>query len=272
MDTTLWISVSVLFGTALITALIKRYSKDPSLKFFNRCFVYIRLKTGKWIWGYLRVYANALELIYTEPVNLKGYGKSSYILYEQNLENIDRILRPSPAQGTPEHARWQREIEKLANPSLLWIARRRFRNIINLLRDAFAQAMVLIFGAWRKGRTFAAPVTDDKVGEMSRNLINVVPNAYEPILEKYLGRTVVVETVLSDKVVEQVGVLQEYTAKFILVRDAKFLADLPPFVENSLIDRNTLDVIFPRQTNSVRHLAEPSDLASELSSTDPRRK
>lgn len=259
MDKTLWIPLAVLFITALVTALVKRYSRDSCLKVFDDCFVFIRMKTGKWIWGTLQVYSNALELQYTSKAPFRDHFKKSYILYEQNLENIDRILRPSPAEGTIEQKQWCREIRKLQNPSFYRRAKRKLRNLINLLRDAFAQAFIMIFGALKKGRTLSkVNIGDDRVGEVGRSLVNVVPNAYEPILEKYLGHSVVVETISADKVTEQLGVLQEYSARYVLIRGAEALPELPPGISDfSKMDRDTFDVIFPRQTNSVRHRAEP---------------
>jgi hypothetical protein len=257
MDKALWVPLAVLFGAAVITALVKRYTKDPCLKIFDRCFVFVRLKTGKWLWGNLVVYSNTLELRYTSSAPFHGsYEKCSYVLYEQNLENIDRILRPSPAAGTEEHARWQKEVQRLQRPSLGRRFMRKARNTVNVLRDAFAQSIVLIFGAARKTRTLAkVQIGDDKVSEVGRSLINVVPNAYEPVLEQYLGRNVVIESVQADTVLEQAGVLQEYSAKYILIRAAEFLQDLPPAFEAGATVENRFDVIFPRQIHSVRHLA-----------------
>lgn len=258
MESALWIPLAVLFATAVITALVKRYTKDPCLKLFDDCFVFVRLKTAKWIWGRLRVYSNALELSYTTAAPFHDrYEKRSYIFYEHNLDGIDRLLRPSPTEGTRERARWEREVQKLLRPSVGRRVKRKLRNAINIFRDAFAQSLVMIFGAVRKTRAFSkVQIGDDKVGEVGRSLINVVPNAYEPVLEKYLGKRVVVESLQVDKILEQAGVLQEYSAKYILVRAAEFLQDIPPLVESAASSNGQFDVIFPRQIHAVRHLAE----------------
>jgi hypothetical protein len=258
MESALWIPLAVLFATAVITALVKRHTKDPCLKLFDDCLVFVRLKNARWIWGRLRVYSNALELRYTTAAPFHGrYEKRSYIFYEHNFENIDRVLRPSPAEGTLEHAHWQREVQELLRPSFWRRAKRKARNLVNILRDAFAQSFVMIFGAVRKTRALAkVQIGDDKVSEVGRTLINVVPNAYEPVLENHLGKRVVVESVQPDKILEQTGVLQEYSAKYILVRAAEFLQDLPPAVESAASTNSHFDVIFPRQIHSVRHLAE----------------
>jgi hypothetical protein len=257
MDKALWIPIVVLFATALITAFVRRHSKDPCLKIFHGSFMFVRLKNGKWIWGNGCVYSNALELIYPggEEYN-QTYLKKSYIFYEQNLDNIDLIVRPAPAVGTTEYDHWHIDLRRIQNPNVYRTVRRKLRNLVNMLRDAFAQSVVMIFGAVKKTKFMAGiPIGDDRVGEVGRTLINAVPNAYEPILEKYLGHKVVIETLEQETILEQVGVLQEYSAKYVLTRAVEFLQRTPPRVTGPLVDDHRFDVIFPRQMNSVRHLA-----------------
>ena len=259
MDKALWIPILVLFGTALITAFVRRHSKDPCLKLIENSYVFIQLKNGKWIWGNLCVYSNALELLYLNGEEYNGeYLKKSYIFYEQNLDNIARIVRPAPAPGTELHEHWLRDLHRIQNPNLYRTFHRKLRNSVNMLRDAFAQSFVMIFGAVKKTKFLTGVnIGDDKVGEVGRSLVNAVPNAYEPILEKYLGSRVVVETLEGDKVLEQVGVLQEYSAKYVLARSVEYLQALPPQVQGPLRDETRFDVVFPRQMNSVRHRADP---------------
>ena len=253
-----WAPLVVIFGSALLAAIIKRYTKDACLKEFHDCFVFLRLKNGHWIPGELRVYSNCLEVRYRESQPFgENFQKLSYVLYEDNLDNIDRVLRPSLKEGTPERERWHREIQRLRHPSPLRVAGRRIRNLFNMLRDAIAQSIQILFGAWKKTSRFATVQFDEgKVGEMGRTLISAVPNAYEPILEKYLGHLVVIETLVADKVVEQKGILQEYSSKYILARDVEFLPELPPQLAALQMYDERFDVVFPRPANSIRHLAE----------------
>jgi hypothetical protein len=258
MDLALWIPLVVLFASALIGAWVRRYSKDTCLKLLQGSLVYILLKDRRWVWGHLNVFSNALELIFTKGEDLHGrFEKRSYIFYEHNLETIELIVRPSPAEGTDECKQWRREIRLLQNPPLHRRWRRKMRNIFNMLRDAFAQSITMIFGAVkRKGGVGNLPIEEAKVGEVGKTLITVVPNAYEPVLEKYLGHKVVVETPAPENnLFEQVGILQEYTAKYILVRDVDDLPELPPQENNAPFANKNFDVVFPRPASTLRHLA-----------------
>ena len=44
------------------------------------------------------------------------------------------------------------------------------------------------------------------LGKCKRNLTNMVPNAWEPILEKYLGNSVVVERGVKDELLMEMEV------------------------------------------------------------------
>jgi hypothetical protein len=258
MDLNLWVPLLLIFASALLGAIVKRYTRDPCLKAFHRSFVSLKLKDGRWIDGGLLVYSNCLELIYqTAQLLADKHRKVTYVLYEHNLDSIERILRPSPRTGTKARRDWDREISRLQHPSFLRSSQRKIRNLFNMLRDAFTQSLSVIFGAVkRRGRFGTGPVDDARIGEMGKHLISVVPNAYEPILEKYLGRRIVVETLQAEaKSIEQIGVLQEYSSKYLLVRDVELLPEIPPLGEPALQSKE-FDVVFPRPANVVRHLAE----------------
>jgi hypothetical protein len=216
----------------------------------------VRLKDGRWILGELRVFSNALEIRYREPDRIAGdHQKLSYILYEENLQNLDKIVRLSPRAGTPEYDLWRKEIQRVKQPSFGSRAARRLRNAFNILRDAFAQSVPLVFGAVKKRTVLGrVPLPDDRVTDVSKSLFLVVPNAFEPILESYRGKSVVVEK-FGPTIQEHVGLLQEYTAKYILARDVRLLEDLPADGRVRVLPTDEFDVIFPRHSHLVRHLA-----------------
>lgn len=255
-----WIPVLIIFTTALVGALVRMHSRDTCLRVFQGCPVFLKLKDGRWISGALFVYANSIELRYEKPPAGNGrFQKLSYVLYEESLATIDKILRLSPPPQTPEYRSWKREVDRLQQPGLIRILGRKTRNLFSILRDAFAQAVPVVFGAVKKRSWLGkAPGGDDRVGEMGRTLANVIPNAYEPILEKYLGHKVVVERE-PEETHEEAGVLQEYTAKFILVRDVQLIEEAPPDPALSQIANEIFDVIFPRPLYLVRHLASPQN-------------
>jgi hypothetical protein len=90
---------------------------------------------------------------------------------------------------------------------------------------------------------------DKRAGEIGNTLLGTVPNAYEPVLEKYLSKQVVVEMLENGDVVEFAGLLQEYSAKYLLLRNVAYKPTLN--VGQELPER--FDIIFPRSLALVRH-------------------
>jgi hypothetical protein len=256
-DLALWIPIILLFSCALLGAVVRMRSRDACLKRFHGSVIFARMKDGRWICGRLSVYATCLEVHLMNRLVSGRYAKRTHVLYEGNIMELERIVRASPRPGSQEHDAWREEIDRLQHPSPLERIDRHIRNLFSVLRDAFAQAIPLIFGAVKR-RTFLGrvPVQDDRVNEMGKTLIDAVPYAYEPILERYRGRHVVIEKT-GQPGDEQVGLLQEYTAKFLLTRDLENLQELPPHPPIPLKSDDRFDVIFPRQIHVVRHLGEP---------------
>lgn len=246
-----WLPVILLFIAATVTAIIARRKRDRCLKYFNRNPVLIRMDSSKWLWGRFSVYPKAMELIFENPaIDESGFRKASYVLYAPEVDHINKILQIPPQAGTPAYEKWQREIRRVANPSIVRRFRRWLWNIFNTLRDAVSQSIGMMLGTL-KAKTSMGKVSgaDKHAGEIGNTLLGTVPNAYEPILEKYLSKQVIVEVLEKGEVIEIAGLLQEYSEKYLLLRNVAFRPDLD--TDLSLPER--FDMILPRTKALVRH-------------------
>jgi hypothetical protein len=253
----LTITLLVIFGTTVIATVIQRRSRDVCLKKFQGDLVFVKLKTGLWIWGRIHVHAKSLELLYESPhPDPAGHQELSYLFFEDLLPQIEVILRPSPREGTRAYAQWRREIKKIAARSVVFRARRFFRNLFNTLRDAFAHSVGAVAGHVRARNAAFLPAAEQRLAATSQAIASVGNNAYEPILEQYLGLDVVAQITRENKSTEHIGTLQEYTDKFILLRDVKLHPVFSPPPECAA---SRVDIAFPRAHSSVRHLALRAD-------------
>jgi hypothetical protein len=243
----------LLFLAATVAAIAARRKRDRCLKYFNREPVLILMETGKWLWGRFIAYPKAMELAFESPEkDESGYKKASFVLYTPEIDGIRIILQPPPRAGTPEHKLWQRELRRVANPSLSRRFRRWTWNVFNTLRDAVSQSLGMIIGTMKKSTPIGkVSGADKRAGEISNTLLGTVPNAYEPVLEKYLSKQVIVEMLDKGEVVEFAGLLQEYSGKYLLLRNVPFQPELE--TGTPLPDR--FDIIFPRSKALVRHCA-----------------
>ena len=246
-----WLPMVLLFVAATVTAIAARRKRDRCLKYFNREPVMILMQSGKWLWGRFIAYPKAMELAFESPIkDESGPRKASYVLYTPEVDGIKKILQPPPAAGTKEYERWQRETEHIANPSLLRRFRRWVWNVFNTLRDAVSQSLGMILGTLKsKSPMGKVAGADKRAGEIGNTLLGTVPNAYEPVLEKYLGKQVVVEMLEDSEVIEFPGLLQEYSGKYLLLRNVAYQPDVN--TGSPLPDR--FDVVFPRNKALVRH-------------------
>ena len=256
-----WLPLLLLFVAATITAIATRRKNDRCLKYFNREPVMILMQSGQWLWGRFVAYPKAMELVFENPVADEwGHKKASYVLYSPEIDGIKKILQIPPIKGSKEHEKWEKEIQQIANPSLLRRFRRAGWNLFNTLRDAISQSLGMIIGTLKKstpmGRVSGA---DKRAGDIGNTLLGTVPNAYEPVLEKYLSKHVIVEMLEEGNVVEFAGLLQEYSAKYLLLRNVAFRPDID--TGSPLPDR--FDVIFPRSKALVRHALEMERLNSK---------
>jgi len=246
-----WLPMVLLFVAATITAIATRRKRDRCLKYFNREPVMILMQSGKWLWGRFIAYPKAMELVFDRPeADSSGHTKASYVLYSPEVDGIKKILQSPPQAGSKEYEKWQKEIQRIANPSPIRRFRRSVWNVFNTLRDAISQSLGMIIGTVKKSTPMGkVSGADKRAGDIGNTLLGTVPNAYEPVLEKYLSKQVIVEMLEDGEVIEFAGLLQEYSGKYLLLRNVAFQPDID--IGTPLPDR--FDVIFPRNKALVRH-------------------
>jgi hypothetical protein len=93
---------------------------------------------------------------------------------------------------------------------------------VNTFRDAFSQSIGLLVAQAKKTSPSALLKTGDKhLTQIGQDVVGAMANGYEPMLERYIGRKVVVEEQTADDCTEHPGVLKEYTAGWIEVLDCR---------------------------------------------------
>src|SRR5690606_27692218 len=108
-------------------------------------------------------------------------------------------------------------------PSVLRRSGRWLSNVLNIFRDAILNTLALFLGRLTgKGSIVAAAKTQSQsITQLSGSILGAASNAYEPLLERHLGRPVVLEINLPESFgarrVEFAGYLVEYNAHFVAV-------------------------------------------------------
>ncbi len=257
MDTlAFWLPLVLLFFSALAGTALKRRARDHCLKKFEESKIVLPNGENQWERGLLRVFAQGIELSY-EKGRQEDFGViESLVLHPSEVNGIAYLLRPAPAPDTRAGVEWQRDLERIRTPSFRDTLIRAALNFYNMLRDAFGQASQAILGAISKDTAASEVKNANKhVNEIGSGLTDLVPNAWEPILEKYRGHQVVVERKTKSGLIKESGVLEDYSAKYILVREVVVRDEkLLDYLEKQGAKRDAPnDILYSRSNAIVRH-------------------
>ncbi len=248
-DNVLLYTILLILGLAIFGAVLRARRRDICLKSFSGYMVYTRLKNGKQIWGELLTDPTGVELQYRkEHTDSQGHIETSYIIFNAEFPNVHLIIRFLD-ELTPRNAeRRQETLDRSYHPNVFRRARRKVRNWFNMIRDAVSQAFTSIITAATKTGPAAVASQQKSVTGSGKELVEWFGNAYDPILERHIGRKIVVEVTNPDgEVMEYVGVFREYSGDYLEVMDVTFK-------ENG-VDR-LVDLIVPRKHGMIRHDAE----------------
>jgi hypothetical protein len=235
-----------------VGAFIRRRSRDKCLKDFSQNMVTLEETSGKTIWGKLNVESTGLELVYpTKHKDEEGHDETSYILYKYEYPNIMALIRYHDELSKRNKQEREKELKRTYHPTLLRRIKRKIQNVFKTVRDSVMEVVNLLISQAKKATPAGAVLTsqDKYVSRMKQELMGSVGTSFEPLLERYIGKMVVLELIKGDKIFEYCGVLKEYTSEFIEIMDVDYK------VKEDEPARET-DLVVPRKLGVVRHLGE----------------
>jgi hypothetical protein len=225
--TIFYVTILLIFVTAIITTVATKWSRDKALKFFHGYHVTVERSRGQTSWGKLRVFPTGIELVFDHPyIDPRGLKKTSYLMYGPEMDQqLLSLFRYHDELDEAAQKQRQTQIDRTFNPGPLKRTMRGLRNFVNTLRDAFNAAIAAIVGQYQRLNPIAAPVLSQpgagqNVTQLGQTLIGrVAANAYEPLLEQYIGRPVILDVVdpldPNNATVQYAGYLADYTQQFV---------------------------------------------------------
>ncbi len=248
MPDTFLITLVFIALCTIIGAFVKGRSKDRCLVDFKNSPVTLELKDGKSVWGRLDVEHTGIELMYDSDYldEKEGHYEKSYILYKNEFPNIELIVRYQDKLSKEEKANREKMLKEYYKPKVGHRIKRKLKNFFSVVRDALVEVFNLFMGRIRTATPAGAVLSgqDKYVSQIQKQLIPGAGTAFEPMLEKYIGKKVVIKMLRKEKAVEYPGILKDYTTGFIEILDVEYK------------DKQLADIIASRQLALVRHLGK----------------
>lgn len=246
------ITIIFIILAATVGAFIRRRGRDKCLKDFSQNLITLQETSGKTIYGKLRVENTGLEFIYpAKHKDEQGREETSYILYKYEYPNIVALIRFHDELSERNKNKRQKELKRTYHPTLWRRAKRKIQNIFKTVRDSVMEVINLLITQAKKATPAGTILAsqDKYVSQVKQDLMGSVGTSYEPLLERYIGRKVVLELIKADKICEYCGVLKDYTAEFIEIMDVAYQV-------NQDQPSRKADLVVPRKYGIIRHLGE----------------
>ena len=238
--TIFYLTLLFIFLTAIVTTVATKWTRDKCLKFFHRYHVTLERSRGQTIWGSLKVFSSGIEIVYDHAfVDARGRKKTSFMIYQHELEQqVLSLLRYHDELDDAQQRTRARQVHRTFNPGPIRRLMRGVRNFVNTLRDAFNAAIGAAIGQFQRMNPASAVLTTQagNVTAIGQTLVGkLAANAYEPLLEQYIGQPVILDVVdpinPNNATVEYAGYLGDYTQQFIAILNVRHASGEAQWVE-----------------------------------------
>ena len=216
-----WLTIGFIFLSAIIGAVIARRRRDRCLKLLRNYHVTLVMTNGRVTWGDLDVFAQGIEVTFDTPHRSElGFIRSGYMMYEPEMGNLLALVRHVGDLPPHEQDKRRAQVEARFRPGLVRRTLRWIQNIFNTIRDAFTQTLGAVVGhVATAGKSTVIQTQRGQVERIGQTVLAAFGNAYEPMLERHIGRPVVLQLQVpgdpAKRMMDLPGYLAEYSDRFV---------------------------------------------------------
>ncbi len=244
---TLAITIIVIFTTTLLVTYFKSTAKDRCLKDFRSFQTLVILKNNNSLWGRLMIESSGVVLEYPESYDNVTHLERGYIIYRGEFSILHGLFRIVD-QLTAEELRLRERTSLVFERSWIVNIRRVLRNFFAAVRDAIVDTFSLFLGRITPKSAMVAG-NQKYVKSVGESFIDYMGNSYDSILERLIGKRVIIEVSRDGKWTEYEGTMRNYTKDFVEV-----LSTYMPISYSVKCRRGTIEsfgVVFERIEDSV---------------------
>lgn len=225
IDNLFWMAIGLIFFVTLFGGLVRRLKRDRCLLLFHTHHVTFLADGKNAVAGDMNATSRGIELGFDQfDTVTTGRVRTGMLVYDQELSGCVVLCRTEHGLTDAEKTRRRRQLLRLVNPHLLQRSGRQLINFINIVRDAIIQSVGLFLGkigGRPGGLQTLAREQSSRLTEFSGNVLGLFNNAYEPLLERHIGKPVVLTVRTREKPeimeVDFYGYLGDYNERFIIL-------------------------------------------------------
>ena len=205
LDNALLLTIIFIIVTTTISTIVSARRKDRCLTSFCDFMVTLLEKDGKRVWGHLSIETSGLELLYSEDSRDEDHIETSYILFKEDYDSIYLLLRFHSELSEANERKRIREVKRAYHPWPPRLLSRKARNIVNTCKDSILEVLGLAMTRAKTANPALATVASQQqsVNRAKKVVTDYLGRAYDPLLEKHIGKQVVLEVTTIDGEVQE---------------------------------------------------------------------
>jgi len=168
--------------------------------------------------------SGGVELVFDAAYQTRrAICKGSALVFPDELSGCLAIFRTVHALSQQELRARERQVRRTFRPGLVRRSLRWVRSVLNTIGDAFHRSVGVLAASLNRAGALGAALSAQKgsLEQLGGTLVGMAGRAYEPLLERHIGRPVVLELKNPEgttaPVTELPGYLVEYTQSHLAV-------------------------------------------------------
>ena len=244
------ITIAVIFIATLIVSYFKATSKDACLKLFKKSMIVVKLKNGDTMWGRFFLESTGFLLVYEKPHDNVTHLETGFFIYKSEYPTLFGVFRPVSLMNEIELRERENLMKVYRKGFFVWL-RDKTRNFFSAVRDAIVQSFNLFLGRYLVPKSSVIASNKKYISSVGQSAVEFVGNAYDPLLERNIGKKVVYEVNIGDDWKEFVGVLMKYTKDFLAIFDTEFPLDVNLKIKGDGTEEEHFNVRFSRKGSKL---------------------
>lgn len=217
------ITITLIFLATSAAGYLRARYTDRCLRSFHGFQVTLSRTDGRQVWGRMDLSPGGIEFTFPERESDEERLKTSYLLYAAEYKLIQSLVRYAERLTDAERRRRDADIARSFHPGPARRAFRRARNFLGSATDSLREVLAMVLGRVQKTQDrYVAAEGTDALTKIGGTALAEVSSTHDPLLERQIGRQVVLEVLEGDEIHEHAGIFKDYSGDFLHILDVQY--------------------------------------------------